>query len=501
MQKHSTVREEPATAWCYAETRAVYAQLFPSLRWSTLAGDQQSVASMIVSELEMRRTTLSLSPISLEHIPELAREGWIRPLDSWFTPEQLAVYAPQALDLATVNGRLYALPDDITPFVFFVRRDVLKRLNMDPPRTWEEFEAFGSALAARRKSLVMLAGGQRFRMGFMLALLGSNGVVPRDNDHLLKDTIRAAEAYDWLRHMALDGQALSLDSLLHPKSHGAIDLLRGAAAGFGWLSYFHPLPASTLRRYEFLPFPRGPSLRPGEAPCRPLKGSGWCMPWSSSTSVNEVVAVLRAIHAPATLSAVKNVERFPYTAMRTRWDDPAVLRRYPLYRHAASLIDGVVAVPSIGLAHYRRMDLTFRNALMDGRDGQGWMDDYSGRDGLQSTGGNPLPIRTVLRAIESRLHQAHGIGDIARSLGLHPVRLRRLLRQELNQQGGTYFRKRRLEVAHARLAAGGISVKQVAAEVGYRNASAFSRAYRQCYGYAPSASATAARERTGACPP
>lgn len=225
------------------------------------------------------------------------------------------------------------------------------------------------------------------------------------------------------------------------------------------------------------------------------------MPWSSSTSVNEVVAVLRAIHAPATLSAVKNVERFPYTAMRTRWDDPAVLRRYPLYRHAASLIDGVVAVPSIGLAHYRRMDLTFRNALMDGRDGQGWMDDYSGRDGLQSTGGNPLPIRTVLRAIESRLHQAHGIGDIARSLGLHPVRLRRLLRQELNQQGGTYFRKRRLEVAHARLAAGGISVKQVAAEVGYRNASAFSRAYRQCYGYAPSASATAARERTGACPP
>jgi transcriptional regulator GlxA family with amidase domain len=45
-----------------------------------------------------------------------------------------------------------------------------------------------------------------------------------------------------------------------------------------------------------------------------------------------------------------------------------------------------------------------------------------------------------------------------------------------------------LEVAHARLAAGGISVKQVAAEVGYRNASAFSRAYRQCYGYAPSAS-------------
>ena len=73
MNKQTTVSPEPATAWCYAESQAVYAQLFPSLRWSAMAGEQHSVASMIISELEMRRTTLALSPISLENIPELAR--------------------------------------------------------------------------------------------------------------------------------------------------------------------------------------------------------------------------------------------------------------------------------------------------------------------------------------------------------------------------------------------------------------------------------------------
>ena len=105
----------------------------------------------------------------------------------------------------------------------------------------------------------------------------------------------------------------------------------------------------------------------------------------------------------------------------------------------------------------------------------------------------------MLSAIESRLGKAGGIGDVARSLGLHPVRLRRLLRRELNEEAGRYFRKRRLEVARSLLAAGGISVKQVAERVGYRNASAFTRAYRLSYGHAPSAAGmtTAQRPPTG----
>jgi transcriptional regulator GlxA family with amidase domain len=65
------------------------------------------------------------------------------------------------------------------------------------------------------------------------------------------------------------------------------------------------------------------------------------------------------------------------------------------------------------------------------------------------------------------------------------VRLRRLLRRELNESAGAYFRKRRLETARALLAAGGLNVKQVAAQVGYRSDTAFSRAYRRQFGHAP----------------
>jgi AraC-like DNA-binding protein len=428
-----------------------------------------------------------LTPVRFDDLPSLAQEGWIRPLDAWFTPEQLAIYAPQALALATVNGRLYAIPDDITPFVFFVRADLLKRLKMDPPRTWEAFEALATALAARRQTFTLLAGGERFRLGFMLALLGSNGVMPADNVQLLRDAHRAAEAYDWLRRLAIDHRLLPLTGITHVRNVDAQTAITPrVTAGFGWLGGFASLPAAVQRRYVFLPFPRGPSLMPGDAPCVPMKGSGWCLPWNKAP-VDEPIDVLRAIHAPVTLRALGHAEKFPYTAVRSRWDDPAVRRRFPLCRHAGGVIDGAAAIPAGGLAHYRRLDVTFRNALLDGMDGQGWLDDYSGRLELRATWGHPPPIQSVLHAVESHLGQARGIGDIARSIGLHPVRLRRLLRQELNEQGGAYFRKRRLEAARALLATGGKDVKQVAAQVGYRNASAFSRAYRACYGHAPSA--------------
>jgi AraC-like DNA-binding protein len=487
VDNHDTVSREKLTAWCHPLARAAHARLFPSLCWEALPTRITSLASAIVTESENRRTTLTLSPVRFDDLPSLAQEGWIRPLDAWFTPEQLAIYAPQAMALATVNGRLYAIPDDITPFVFFVRADLLRRLKMPPPCTWEAFEALAAALADRRQSLTMCAGGERFRLGFMLALLGSNGVVPADNVRLLRDAHRATEAYDWLRRLAVARRLMSLDEITHLREASVrTAITQRAAAGFGWLSSFAHLPAAVLRRFVFLPFPRGPSLPPGTGPAVPMKGSGWCIPWSKMPP-DEAIRVLHDIHAPGTRRAVGGTERFPYATVRSRWDDPAVRRRFPLYGHAAGLIDGTEAMLSGGLPHYRRLDVTFRNALLDGLDGQGWLDDYSDRQGLRSKWGQPPPIQSVLRAVESRLGQARGIGDIARSIGLHPVKLRHLLRQELNEQGGAYFRKRRLEAARTLLAAGGMDVKQVAAQVGYRNASAFSRAYRQCYGYMPSA--------------
>jgi AraC-like DNA-binding protein len=160
-----------------------------------------------------------------------------------------------------------------------------------------------------------------------------------------------------------------------------------------------------------------------------------------------------------------------------------VCRRYPLYRSAAGLVEGARPVLAGGFPHFRRLDLTFRNALLDRVTGKEWIEEYGGA--LTA----PVPIRSVLRAIDTQTTGVRGVGDVARSLGLHPVRLRRLLRRELNESAGVYFRKRRLETARALLAAGGLNVKQVAAQVGYRSDTAFSRAYRRHFGHSPTSPA------------
>jgi AraC-like DNA-binding protein/ABC-type glycerol-3-phosphate transport system substrate-binding protein len=466
-------------AWCFSGTAKAYGRLFPELHWEDVPVAWSVIDTAIRTELENRRSRLALTPVPYSALPGLAQEGWIRPLDPWFTPEQLSHYAPEALELATVGGRLYAVPDDILSFVFFIRRNLLESLKVGPPRTWAEFETLAARLAKRRLAPTMLSGGESFRLAFLLSLLGSNGVFPSAGAALIQDAPRMIECYDWLRRLSIERGLLPLEELTHPRSvNTSVAALRRRAWGFGWLMNFAHLSPAVLRRYVFLPFPRGPSLAEGASPWRPMRGTGWCMPWSRAVP-DAAVAALRAIHAPETLRAIHEPEITPFIAVRSLWDDPEVCRRYPLYRSAASLVEGARPLLVSGFPHFRRLDVTFRNAVLDGLAGREWMEEYGG--GMSA----PVSIRSVLRAIDTHPAGVRGVSGLARSLGLHPVRLRRLLRRELNESAGAYFRKRRLETARALLAAGGLNVKQVAAQIGYRSDTAFSRAYRRHFGHSP----------------
>jgi AraC-like DNA-binding protein len=486
MREKSDGTDTRPVAWISAgSARDEYGRLFPHVRWELPPTSQFSVPSAMVTELQNWRSTLSLTQIRYEHLPDLARQGWLRPLDGWFKPGDLAAYSPQALAMCRVDGRLYAIPEDITPFVFFAHIALLKRLGCAPPRTWEDLERFMVGMAKARLPVRMLAGGAGFRMGFLLSLLGANGVAPASGDILLRRARQAGEAYEWIRRLTLDRRIVPLDALIHPRSAKRSPAGLGIQAGFGWLNKFQGMPASQLRRYVFLPFPRGPSLSADERPWALVMGSCWCLPWSQ-VPPEIPVGVLRTIHAPATLSAIPDPDMFPYLAIRSRWDDPAVRRGYPLCASAHDLLDGIEPIPYDNQAQVIRLEISFRNALLDGMDGAGWLAVYAGmRDGKAM--GGPPPMRTVLQTIDSRLGEVRGVGDVARALGLHPVRLRRLMRLEMREGAGAYFRMRRLELARQLLAKGGLKINEIAARVGYRNATSFCRAFRRRYGHSPGA--------------
>lgn len=83
------------------------------------------------------------------------------------------------------------------------------------------------------------------------------------------------------------------------------------------------------------------------------------------------------------------------------------------------------------------------------------------------------------------LHNPPSIDELSRRIGINRNKLTSGFRSCFGATPAEYSRNLRLEWATRRLA-DGVAIGQVAAETGYDSLAAFSRAYRQHYGYAPS---------------
>jgi two-component system response regulator YesN len=74
---------------------------------------------------------------------------------------------------------------------------------------------------------------------------------------------------------------------------------------------------------------------------------------------------------------------------------------------------------------------------------------------------------------------------MATIVNLSPGRLAHLFKSEVGVSPQRYVNKVRLEKAKELLASGLLSVKEIAAEIGFPNVSTFCRSFRACYGTTP----------------
>lgn len=474
------VRGEMPIGWC--ENPSLYMKLFPRIQWEKLV-PKEDAGVAVRTEMQNPKTRLSIAPVRYRDIPALVREGWIRPLDEYFPKEYLAGFAAPALELSRMNGKLYAIPDDITPFVYFVNRDVLDRIGGPLPGTWGEAESFAVRAAKLGYHAFGLPSlGVPFREGFLLSLFGSNGVDLKNGmAGLLEAPERLLEGYEWLRKLIYSLKLLPRDVFISgDETNRSRNDRLGAASGFAWMSAFERLTAEEMGRLALLPFPRGPSAN---SVCQvPLKGRAWCMPWSPMAP-REGFHVLRNIHTPRS-RRVLNAEAFPFLAWKECWDNPQLHRKHPLYEYAGKFINDKTMVFSHGECSLEvRLSVTIRGALLDRTHGGEWVKRLgSSPTPTQGAGGMSLPA--LLQKVESSLSNINGVRGIARELGISVQSLRRLFLGAMKEDIGGYIRKRRMNAAHDLLLNRQISVKEVAPQVGYANVSAFCRAYRKFWGHA-----------------
>jgi AraC family transcriptional regulator len=87
------------------------------------------------------------------------------------------------------------------------------------------------------------------------------------------------------------------------------------------------------------------------------------------------------------------------------------------------------------------------------------------------------------------------LGEVARTVGVHPSRLAHEFRARLGASPGEYVRRLRLEWAAGRLRDGESSIAEIALRAGFYDQSHFSRMFRRHYGIAPAAWRRSRRER------
>jgi AraC-like DNA-binding protein len=77
------------------------------------------------------------------------------------------------------------------------------------------------------------------------------------------------------------------------------------------------------------------------------------------------------------------------------------------------------------------------------------------------------------------------IQDLARAVNLSSGRLAHLFKSEIGVSPQRYLNNVRLKKAKELLESGMLSVKEIAAEIGFPNVSSFCRSFRACYGTTP----------------
>lgn len=100
----------------------------------------------------------------------------------------------------------------------------------------------------------------------------------------------------------------------------------------------------------------------------------------------------------------------------------------------------------------------------------------------------PRPPRWLTRAqeyIHARFRNAPSIGEIARAVEVHPVRLARGFRSHFGVSIGTYVRRLRLDWAAVELATSRVPLSTLAIRAGFADQSHFTRAFRSHQGVTP----------------
>jgi AraC family transcriptional regulator, arabinose operon regulatory protein len=96
-------------------------------------------------------------------------------------------------------------------------------------------------------------------------------------------------------------------------------------------------------------------------------------------------------------------------------------------------------------------------------------------------------VQMIVSFLETNLHRRLSSNEMAGSIDLSRTHVCRLFKAETGVSPGQYLQQIRMQKAARLLATTGMSVKQIAGEVGYSDKALFARHFKKTHGITPSA--------------
>lgn len=111
------------------------------VEWNKVSDVPNESRKLYVTSLTAKSPTPDVFAIDVIWAGEFAQRGWLQPLNDLLGKDTLSSYNQSLLTAAQLNGKTYAAPLYLDGTHLFYRTDLLKKYNLDVPKTWEELIA------------------------------------------------------------------------------------------------------------------------------------------------------------------------------------------------------------------------------------------------------------------------------------------------------------------------------------------------------------------------
>jgi multiple sugar transport system substrate-binding protein len=144
-----------------------------------------------------KEDTYDLVYMDVVWMPKFAAQGWLRPLDDWFTKEMRKEFLPGEISGSTYKGKLYRIPIQSDGGVLYYRKDLLEAKGIKPPQTWAELVAAAKKLQSPPDLWGFVFQGKQYEglvCAFLEMVWGNGGDLVNDKGEVVIDQPKAVEA-------------------------------------------------------------------------------------------------------------------------------------------------------------------------------------------------------------------------------------------------------------------------------------------------------------------